>query len=78
MTLTFSEPVFKLENITTRTIGRRMLVKPFLDVQVIAGEYSDPELLGFETKINWPNNSTIQVELAFKTPPALSATKPAD
>ena len=35
-TITFSEPVFKLENMTTRTINtslaRRLASKPFIDI----------------------------------------------
>jgi len=71
----FSEPVFKLEDVTTKTLGsRRMLAaKPFLDVQVKAGEWSDPELLGFNTTVSWPDESTIEVDMVWNKPTAISS-----
>ena len=58
VTIKFSEPVFVLEDVMSKTIGRRMLApKQFLDVRVEVGsEYTDPSLLGFTPKVTWPDD----------------------
>lgn len=80
VTIKFSKPVFMIEDVTTRTIGKRMLAsKAFLEVQVEAGgDFSDPALLGFSTKSTWPDDQTIILELAWTNPTAVSASQPED
>jgi len=49
--VTFSKPVFQLKEMTSKMIGRRVLAKPFLDIQIEPGEMSDPSLLTFQANV---------------------------
>ena len=76
----FSKPVFELQDMTIKTIeaGRRLAEKPFLDVFVTPGENTDPELLGMKVSTAWPDSQTIEIDVAFTMPPAVSASQPED
>ena len=75
----FSEPVFRLDRVTEQQIGvgRRLQdagLKPFLDIEVLAGENSDPEQLGLQiVSSTWTDDETIDIFLKFDTPVAVSA-----
>ena len=73
MTINFSEPVFELKDMTKRLIGRRLAQKPFLDIKVIPGENSDPELLKYTTETKWVNNKEFTIDVSFSNPIAISA-----
>ena len=64
-------------------VGRRLdeslSTKPFLDVQVVAGENSDPDLLGLRViSSTWIDDETIDIEVVYDNPVAISADKPPD
>ena len=77
----FSEPVFILEDATTRTMGfgRRLQAVPFVDVQVEPGdEEMDPALLNMTVTSSWSDDTTMNIDIAFAKPPAISASQPED
>ena len=79
VTINFSEPVFRLEDMTTSTMGlRRSLAKPFLDITIEPGENSDPDYLGMTSTETWKDDQTIELVLKFEKPPAISASDPED
>lgn len=68
--------MFELQDVTTKTIGKRRMLapKPFLDIQIKAGEMSDPELLGFNTTVSWPDDKTIEVSMIWSKATAISSS----
>ena len=51
---------------TTKLIGRRLEQKPFLDIFIIPGENSDPELLKFKSDVKWIDNKSFEINLEFE------------
>ena len=82
----FSKDVFmyeKLGNMTVpeplaaarrslKNVGLRKLV-PFVEISVVVGENSDPTKFGFDSRIEFVDQKTIEIELNWHTPAYVSA-----
>jgi len=57
----------------TINVGRRLNEKPFLEVSIVPGEYSEPSLLNYTVSTEWPDSRSINIDVAFDQPPAVSS-----
>lgn len=89
----FSEDVFAYEDLKNKLVpvpieGRRRLqdsdfrgvtrMMPMIEVYVEPGDESDPSKLGFNSRIEFVSNRTIEIELLWDNPPFVSANQPED
>ena len=55
-----------------------MLALPYLQVQVVPGENSDPAFLDMSFEASFTDNQTISMQLDFKNAPSISSNQPED
>ena len=71
----FNRDVYEFPgDITDKIVGRALIgtEKPWVEVAVIPGEYSDPSKLGFNHTVQFVDSQIMEIKISFEQPDQVS------